>query len=216
MDFLHSLTQRCVELLEATAVGILAVDQYGTLNLLAASSEQVRLLELLQLQNEHGPCLDAFHTGAPAVSADLDTETRWPRFTEAAIAQGFHSVQAVPMRLRHQVIGAMNLFMTKPGGLTEESVAVAQSFADVATISIIQVRALRESELLAEQLQSALNSRIVIEQAKGMLAVQRGTNPSGAFELMREYSRQTRTPLSTVAQLVIQRSSEVAALTARR
>lgn len=214
IDFLHTLTERCVELLEVDAAGILLVDQRGALNLVAASTEQARLLELFQLQDEEGPCLDCFATGAPVACADLNEEPqRWPRFAAVAREQGFAAVHAVPMRLREQVIGALNLFRTSAGDIPAEATALAQSLANVATISILQVRALRHSEMVAEQLQTALNSRIVIEQAKGILTERLQIGIAEAFSLMRRYARDNNEFLSDVAQQVIARSSAVAGLT---
>lgn len=214
IDFLHTLTERCVELLDVDAVGILLADQRGALNLVAASTEQARMLELFQLQDEEGPCLDCFSTGQPVGCADLAEEPqRWPRFTVAARDQGFAAVHAVPMRLREQVIGALNLFRTSTGAIPPDAIALAQSFANVATISLLQVRALRQSEMVAEQLQNALNSRIMIEQAKGILTERLHIGVADAFSLMRTYARNTNQFLSDVAQQVIARSPEVAELT---
>ncbi|MCK2244602.1 MULTISPECIES: GAF and ANTAR domain-containing protein [unclassified Crossiella] len=207
IDFLHTLTERCVELLEVDAAGILLVDQRGALNLVAASTDQARLLELFQLQDEEGPCLDCFRSGTPVGCPDLGAEPRrWPRFSVAAAEQGFATVQAVPMRLREEIIGALNLFGSTAGGIPAETIALAQSFANVATISILQVRALRHSEMVAEQLQTALNSRIVIEQAKGILSERLQIDIADGFALMRDHARNTNQFLSDVAQQVISRS----------
>ncbi len=210
IDFLHTLTERCVELLDVDAVGILLADQRGALSLVAASTEQARMLELFQLQDEEGPCLDCFHTGRPVACADLAQEPqRWPRFAVAAREQGFSAVHAVPMRLREQIIGALNLFRTTPGVIPEDAVELAQSFANVATISMLQVRALRHSEMVTEQLQNALNSRIAIEQAKGILAERLQIDVADAFSLMRTHARNSNQLLSDVAQQVITRSPVV-------
>jgi transcriptional regulator with GAF, ATPase, and Fis domain len=213
IDFLHTLTERCVELLDVDAVGILLADQRGALNLVAASTEQARLLELFQLQDEEGPCLDCFHTGQPVECADLAEEPqRWPRFTLAAREQGFSAIHAVPMRLREQVIGALNLFRTSPGAIPADAVELAQSFANVATISILQVRALRHSEMVTEQLQNALNNRITIEQAKGILAERLQIDVADAFSLMRNHARDSNQLLSDVAQQFVSRSPEITEL----
>lgn len=214
IDFLQALTERCVELLNVDAVGILLADQRGALNLVAASTEQARLLELFQLQDSEGPCLDCFRTGQPVGCGDLGEEPqRWPRFTVTAREQGFAAVQAVPMRLREQVIGALNLFRTSRGVIPADVTELAQSFANVATISILQVRALRQSEMVAEQLQTALNSRVMIEQAKGILTERLQIDIADAFSLMRAHARNSNQLLSNVAQQVIARSPEVAELT---
>lgn len=213
IDFLHTLTERCVELLDVDAAGILLADQRGTLSLVAASTDQARFLELFQLQNDEGPCLDCYRSGNHVESVDLaDERPRWPRFVEAALEQGFAALHAVPMRLRDQTVGTMNLFRTVPQGFSPDVVAVAQSFADVATISILQVRAMQHSELLVEQLQTALNSRILIEQAKGALSARRRIDITEAFRLMRDFARRRNLLLSEVARAIVDQAPEVAAL----
>jgi GAF domain-containing protein len=214
IDFLHTLTERCVQLLGVDAAGILLIDQRGTLSLVAASTEQARLLELFQLQNEEGPCLDCYHSGQSVACADLAmAPQRWPRFATAARNQGFAAVQAVPMRLREQILGALNLFRHSPSAISTEATAIAQSFANVATISILQVRALRHSEMVTEQLQTALNSRVLIEQAKGILAERRHVSIAEAFTLMRTYARNHNQLLSQVARAVITQDPGIANLT---
>src|SRR5271155_4646029 len=116
IDFLHVLTDRSVQLLDVSAAGLLLADPRGELRVVAASSEAARLLELFPLQNDQGPCLDCFRSGGPVAAADLAAAaTRWPRFAAAAQQAGFAAVQALPMRLRDQVIGALNLFRAEPG-----------------------------------------------------------------------------------------------------
>jgi hypothetical protein len=210
IDFLHTLTERCVDLLDVDAAGILLVDQRGFLQLVAASTEQARLLELFQLQDEEGPCLDCYHSGTQVACADLATEPqRWPRFTAAAHDRGFAAV-------REQVLGAMNLFSASPGVLPEGTVAVAQALADVATIGILQERSHRESVLVTEQLQVALNSRVLIEQAKGVLAERAQISVAEAFTQLRGFARNRNRRLSEVAAAVIDGATDVAELVARR
>ena len=214
IDFLHTLTERCVQLLGVDAAGILLIDQRGTLKLVAASTEQTRLLELFQLQNKEGPCLDCYHSGHSVACADLAVAPQqWPLFATAAREQGFAAVQAVPMRLREQILGALNLFCNSPHSIPTDTTAVAQSFANVATISILQLRALRHSEMVTEQLQTALNSRILIEQAKGILAERRHTSLTEAFTLMRSYARSHNRPLSQIAQAIITQTPDITDLT---
>ncbi len=170
IDFLHLLTDRSVQLLDVSAAGLLLADPRGELRVVAASSQAARLLELFQLQNDQGPCLDCFRTGRPVAAADLaDAAQRWPRFAPAARQAGFAAVQALPMRLREQVIGALNLFGADAGALAPADIRVGQALADVATISLLHERSMRHSDTLNEQLQTALNSRVIIEQAKGKL-----------------------------------------------
>jgi len=171
IDFLHLLVDRCVELLDVDAAGLLLADSHGRLQLIASSNEQVRLLELFQLQNDEGPCLDPFRTGTRVSLADLSTaDERWPRFAEAAADAGFAAVDALPMRLRKELIGALNLFRTEAGDLDATALRTAQALVDVATIGLLQERSLRHQEIPTVQLQTALNSRVVIEQAKGLVA----------------------------------------------
>ena len=173
MEFLHTLTERCVELLEVDAAGLLLADGRGALQLVAASTEQDRLAELFQIQNHEGPCLDCYRTGLPVIVRNIATGSaaaQWPRFAAAAKKMGFTAVHAIPMRLRDEVIGTLNLFDSAPDGLDQAVARVARALVDVATIGILQERATREQELVAGQLQVALNSRVMIEQAKGILA----------------------------------------------
>jgi transcriptional regulator with GAF, ATPase, and Fis domain len=204
IDFLHLLTERSVQLLDASAAGVLLADPRGELRLVAASTEAVRVLELFQLQNDQGPCLDCFRTGQPVSAADLTAAGQiWPQFAAAARQAGFGAVQALPMRLRAQVIGALNLFRATPGGLGHEDVRVGQALADVATIGLLQQRGARRSETLNEQLQGALNSRVAIEQAKGKLAERAGLDMDQAFTVLRAYARDHNLRLSELAQAFI-------------
>lgn len=208
-DFLHDLLVRSVSLVDAEASGLLLSDTTDErLRFIAASTEQARMLELLQLQNEEGPALEAYRTGACITVPELDANAdRWPAFHRAAREAGFASVQALPLRLRGRTLGAMNLFRTAPGELDETDTAIAQGLADVATIGIVNSRALEEQERLAEQLQAALNSRISIEQAKGMLAEYHGVDMAQAFEMLRRFSRDNNLRLSKVARDVVRRET---------
>jgi transcriptional regulator with GAF, ATPase, and Fis domain len=200
IEFLERLAVRCTELLGVSACGILLADHHGVLNLVAASGEQARLLELAQVQNEEGPCLDAYQTGKVVQCTDLaGCQSRWPGFTAAATAAGFAAVQALPMRLREQRLGALNLFRTAPGPLDGDTVALGQALANAATIGIVHQRALAGRGLLGEHLQTALNSRIVIEQAKGFLAERLGVTVEDAFAVMRRYARENHRKLTDVA-----------------
>ncbi len=204
IDFLHVLTDRSVQLLDVSAAGLLLADPRGELRVVAASSEEARLLELFQLQSDQGPCLDCFRAGRPVAAADLATATpRWPRFAPAAQRAGFAAVQALPMRLRNQVIGALNLFRAEPGTLDPAAVRIGQALADVATISLLHERGMRHSDLLNEQLQTALNSRVIIEQAKGKLAERLGLDMDQAFALLRDRARTTNRRLSDLARAFI-------------
>jgi GAF domain-containing protein len=172
LDFLHMLTDRARSLVDAAAAGLMLADERGRLEFMAGSDENVRLIELFQLQNDQGPCLEAYRTGQPVINVDLASAAgRWPGFAPRASEAGFRSVHAFPLRLRSQVIGALNIFGNTAGGdFGAADVPIMQALADVATIGLMQERAIRRSEALTEQLQGALNSRIIIEQAKGALA----------------------------------------------
>jgi len=201
IDFLHVLTDRSTQLLDASAAGLLLADPRGELRVVAASSEAARLLELFQIQNDQGPCLDCFRAGQPVDSGDLAAAAhRWPRFAPAAQQAGFAAVQALPMRLREQIIGALNLFRTDPGALAPAGILVGQALADVATISLLHERGMRHSDVLNEQLQTALNSRVVIEQAKGKLAERLGVDMDQAFALLRDRARASNRRLSDLAR----------------
>jgi transcriptional regulator with GAF, ATPase, and Fis domain len=201
IDFLHLLTDRSVALLAASAAGVLLADPRGELRVAAASSEVVELVELFQLQNDQGPCLDCFRTGRAVAVSDLATAAQpWPRFAAAAVGSGFRTVQALPMRLRDQVIGALNLFGTEPGLFGPADLRIGQALADVATIGLLHAQNVRRSETVAEQLQAALNSRVAIEQAKGKLAERLGIDMDGAFKLLRDYARNSNQLLTDVAR----------------
>ncbi|WP_426512908.1 GAF and ANTAR domain-containing protein [Dactylosporangium sp. McL0621] len=203
IDFLHVLTERCVQLLEVSAAGILLTDQLDTLQLVAASSERTRLLELFQLQTDQGPCVDCFKTGQPVSVPDIRSASRWPRFTAAAAEVGFVSVHALPMRLRAQVIGALNLFGVEPGALDDDRLRAGKALADIATIGLLQQRAIRQGDIVTLQLQTALNSRVVIEQAKGVLAERLRVDLDQAFTLLRHTARDRNRRLSDLAQAVV-------------
>ena len=203
IDFLHVLTSRSVELLDVSAAGLLLAAPGGELHVVAASSEAARLLELFQLQSDQGPCLDCFRSGQPVSATDLAADQRWPRFASAAGQAGFGAVQALPMRLRDQVIGALNLFRAAPGDFGAGSVRVGQALADVATISLLHERSMRRTDTLNEQLQNALNSRVTIEQAKGKLAERLGIDVDQAFDLLRDQARNRNQRLSDLARALV-------------
>jgi GAF domain-containing protein len=204
VDFLHLLVRSATEGLDAAEAGLLLADQDGTLHLMASSSERTRALELFQLQNEEGPCLECFHSGVPLTIENLEVEAgRWPRFVPAARDAGFAAVHAMPMRLRDQRIGVLNLFGANPGTLTDAQVLVSRAMADIATIGILQQRAIHEAQVTVDQLQVALNSRIMIEQAKGMLAERAGIAMEESFERLRTHARRSSRRLSDLAQDLI-------------
>lgn len=205
IDFLHTLTQHAAAISGADSVGLVLTDHHDRLRFMAASNESGEMLELLQLQNAEGPCLDCFRTGEPVVNADLaGASARWPVFAPRALEAGFSSVHAFPMRLRSTVIGALNLFGTTATTYKAHDAQVVQALADVATIALLQERSLARAEALTEQLQGALNSRVVIEQAKGALAQRQGITIGAAFELLRAQARSSQQSLAEVARRLLE------------
>jgi len=206
LDFLSTLAERSVELLHADAAGVVLNDQRGSLHVVASTSDHAQVLELFELQNDEGHCLECFNSGNAVVNVGLsEASSRWPRFSAAAAEVGYQSTHAIPLRVRDSVVGAMNLFCVGATTLSDEEVALGRALADIATIGLLQERAVRQSGLIAEQLQTALNSRILIEQAKGVLLASAGIDVDQAFQLMRGYSRRTNQPLKIVARSVLDR-----------
>jgi hypothetical protein len=204
IEFMQMLADRAAGLVDASAVGLLLADPHGRLQFTAASDENTKLLELFQVQSHDGPCLDAFNTAPPVINIDLRAAGgRWPRFAPEATASGFRSVHAFPLRLRNDVIGAMNIFGHDAGGLDDTDAQIIQALADVAAIGLLQERAISGGEILTEQLQGALNSRIIIEQAKGAIAQAHNITVDVAFGLIRGYARRTNRRLSDVARLIV-------------
>jgi GAF domain-containing protein len=206
LDFLHVLTTHCVNLLDVDAAGLMLADHSGQLRVAAASTQRARLLELFELQNEEGPCLDCFVSGQAVLASDLggtDDLGTWPRFSPESRAAGFQSVAAVPLRLRDETIGALNLFRKAPSALQPSELKLAQALADVATIGVLQERGVRQHEVLAHQLQSALDSRVVIEQAKGVIAERAGLDMDESFRMLRNAARSRNKKLSEVATLIV-------------
>jgi transcriptional regulator with GAF, ATPase, and Fis domain len=217
-EFLHMLVDHCVELLEVDAAGVLLADQRGGVRMAAASSEKAELLELFVADTKGGPCVESVLTGEAVVSADLSAESgRWPRYAAAAELCGFRAVHALPMRLRRDVIGALSLLETEPDGVDAVSAQLGQALADVATIGILQQRSIDHAEMVTEQLQTALASRVILEQAKGMLAARSGRlTPEQAFAALRGYARAHHHRLADLARAVIDGTADVDAITAYR
>ena len=204
IDFMQTLAERCVELLDVSAAGIMLADSEGKLRHAACSSEQMRLVEFFELQVEEGPCFDAYREGAPVLcDSPEEADARWPRFAPHAHKSGFVTVSAVPLRLRAQIIGALNLFSSRPDALNDDDVGVAQAMADIATIGILQARVIRDSSIFSSQLELALESRVAIEQAKGVVAEHNQISVDTAFELIRRYTRDHNRLLSETARELI-------------
>lgn len=213
VDLLTRLADRCVELLGVTAAGVMLGSPGGELQLVASSSEAMRHVELFELQAQEGPCLDCFSTGQRVAHADLQApECPWPRFAEVAIAAGFISAHALPLRFRGTTAGALNLFSVERAPMAERDIVVAQAFADLATISVLHGRANREAQVLNEQLNTALTNRIVIEQAKGVVAERLGLDVEQAFTMLRRHARDHNLLFTEVARAAIDGTLDTSAL----
>jgi len=203
VDLLHTLVRDCVEILDMKAGGLLLADSAGNLQLMTSTSEAAEFVEVMQLAADAGPCIECFTRGAAVSVSDIESEgERWPDFKRAALAQGMRSALATPMKLRGKVIGTMNLFGTEVGHVSDRDAAVAQALADVATIGLLQERVIREGNLIEEQLHRALDSRVMIEQAKGVIASSLSLTMDQAFALLRKYSRDRNLTIREVAESV--------------
>ncbi len=215
VEFLHGLSTDSVEILGAAAAGVMLTDGRGRLRLVASSEERMRLLELFELQGAEGPCLDAFSSGRSLQASAADSRIRWPVFAAHAAEVGFQRMCAVPLRVRTDTIGALNVFRSSDEPFTGDEMEIAQAMGELAGIALIQERALREHSLLTKQLQAALNSRVIIEQAKGMLSEYLNVTISDAFDLLRKYTREHNRKLSEVASDIVDRAIPSSALTRR-
>lgn len=204
LELLTRLVSRTVELLDVSAAGLMMSDQRGGLQVLASSSEEVRLLELFELQGDEGPCLECFRSGTPVAYDNLDLmREAWPSFTAAVEGAGFRSAEAVPLRLRRETIGALNIFRIEEGRMSPSDLLVSRAMADIATIGLLQQRVIAARDVLAEQLQAALNSRVLLEQAKGVLAERAGLSVDQAFLIMRAHARNSGQLLGVVSAQII-------------
>lgn len=207
VELLQSLVETCRELLDTTAVGLLLADPAtGALDLVASTSEEAGIVETIQLGAEAGPCVECFHTARVVSVADIrDAPDTWHAFRDRALELGFGSITALPLRLRDTTIGSMNLFRVERGELNDRDLRAAQALADVATIGILNERTFRASDVLRQQLQVALGSRVVVEQAKGVLAHTHQLSMDAAFQRLRDYARANRLPLAEVARALVER-----------
>jgi transcriptional regulator with GAF, ATPase, and Fis domain len=209
IEFLEMVTSRASELVGSSAAGLLLADEHGRLQFMAASDEQAHLVELFQVQAREGPCQDCYRQGMPVSNVDLgEAGDRWPLFAPRAVAAGFRSVHAFPLRLRKEVIGALNVFGTETGEIADADIQIVQALADVATIGLLQERAVRGHEVLTVQLQGALNSRVIIEQAKGAFAQRHSVSVDEAFQQMRAYARSHNVRLGDVARNILSPSQD--------
>ncbi|MEV0251801.1 GAF and ANTAR domain-containing protein [Nocardia sp. NPDC050712] len=216
VELSQELVEACVRLLGVAQAGLLVTDHRGALQVLAATSEQTHLLELFQLESAHGPCLQAFHTGIPVPVHDLAAAaSRWPEFARRGLDSGYLSIYAVPLRLRSETIGALNLFGMSKSALSGEDLRLAQALADVACIGILQDRMRSRAETLNRQLRSALNTRIVIEQAKGVLAERGQLDMDQAFHRLRDHARSNQLRPADVSAGVVSGELDTSAILAR-
>jgi GAF domain-containing protein len=207
IDVLTLLSLRCVEAVDVDAAGVMLASPVGELQFVASSSEKMTVLELFQIQTNQGPCVDCFHSGAAITNHALrESDGRWPLFTPRALAQGFRAVHSLPMRLRGRTIGALNLFRTHQGELTDDDVIVVQGLADVATIAILQHRSSLDAGVLNAQLNNALTSRIIIEQAKGMIRQSTNCDMDEAFSRLRQHARNHNVGLTDLATTIVEHS----------
>ncbi|GAA1447196.1 GAF and ANTAR domain-containing protein [Leifsonia poae] len=206
LDLLQTLVERCQALLTATQAGILLADGNGSLDVVASTDERSQLIELMQLGPDGGPCVECYVSGhAVSVPSIDDLQTHWTSFRDAALAQGFHSIHAFPLRLRNVTIGSLNLFRDEQGELDKLDTVAAQAMADVATIGILQERAVAEGDVIRSQLQRALDSRVIIEQAKGVISYRHRIPVDEAFNRIRGHARSQQLPLTAVARDIVER-----------
>jgi GAF domain-containing protein len=206
VELLQTLVETCAEVLGIEAAGILLANDDDELEVVASTSEASRLVEVLQLDADAGPCMTSFSTGRPVSCPDItDAPTEWEVFRAGALALGFRAVHAVPLRLRTDVIGTLNLFGTAAGALPDDDLRIARALADVATIGILHERTLREQDVVRDQLKRTIGSREVIEQAKGVVSYLRGVSIEDAFGVIRGYALEHHEPLSEVARAIVQR-----------
>lgn len=205
LDLARQLAVTTTHLLKAEAAGVMLEDGIGQLQVLSASDEDTRLLEVFELQREEGPCYECWRSGAVVTAPDILAGNRWPHFVEEARALGFASAAAVPLRLRSRVVGALNVFWSVPQPISAADLEAAQALADVASVGLVQQRLARESGVVAEQLQSALQARVMIEQAKGIVAATARVGIDEAFDLLEAHARESGNSIVATAQGVIDR-----------
>jgi GAF domain-containing protein len=212
LDLLHTLVEECTQIFGTQAGGLMLADSDGRLQLVASSSEQVELVEIMQLNAGSGPCVECFTSGLRVTVGDIAASgDRWPAFRDEALKQGFRSIHAMPMKLRGQIIGTLNLLGTSVGDLSARDADAAQALTDVATIGILQERVIRESSIVTDQLHRALDSRILIEQAKGVISEVASLSVDEAFSALRQYARSNNLRLLDVARQIVDRTLDIRA-----
>ncbi|MDF2555699.1 MAG: transcriptional regulator [Microbacterium sp.] len=210
VDLLQTLVDSCRDLLDATDAGILLANSSGQLELIASTSEAAHLVETIQLAAQAGPCVECYRSSRVVSVPDLtEGPEEWDQFRRFALDNDFAAIDAIPMRLRDVTIGTLNLLRATPGPADPDDLAAAQAFADVATIGILHERALNDTQSLARQLQSALDSRVMIEQAKGVVSFTAQVPVAEAFQLIRTYARGRGLRLGDVAARIVSRELQI-------
>jgi GAF domain-containing protein len=205
VDLAHSLTQAVIDLVGADAAGVMVVDRSKVLRVIAASDEDTHVLEVFEIQSRQGPCYEAWLNKSALFEADIAAVERWPSFSQQAANLGYVMTAAVPLRLSGEVFGALNIFWSA-GPLPEDFMQSLQALADLAAVGLGQQVALMDPQQLATQIDRAMRSRVAIEQAKGMLAVQADVNMDQAFSLMTHYGERHGMFMSEIATRVLDRS----------
>lgn len=217
VDLLNGLTTDCARLLDVASAGLLLGDHKQVLHVMAASSEATRSLELFQIQRDEGPCLDCYRSGTAIAVPDLEAEAgRWPQFAPAAHSAGIRSVHAIPMRLADTLLGTLGLFGSSVGVLNDDDLALGQGLAHVASVALVAGNALTDKDAVVIQLRGALESRVLIEQAKGLLAELGNLSMEDSFTRLRTYARSNNERISDVAQRLVTRSLDGDQVLARR
>jgi len=208
----HTLALQSVSLLDVDAAGWLWAGDNGCPEAAGGTTDAVRFLLVTQLGTGDGPAAESLRTQRMLSVADVAADTRWAAFRAAVLDAGFGSVHTLPLQQNGQVIGALSLFQERPGELAKDDLVVATALAEVAAACLLLKRSVTKAEKLAGQLQTALNSRVIIEQAKGILAERQGTSLDDAFELMRAFARHNRRRLNDVACAVVAGAPSVTGL----
>ncbi len=210
VDFLTMLAERSTDLLGVSATGVVLTDGRGGLSVAAGSFRRSELREVFAAATEAGPCRDCVDSDAPVSAADLRDTDRWPRFRAAAAAAGFAAVHAVPMRSHERAIGAVTFLHDEPRRLDAADARLGQALADAATIGLLHEQAARRAETVAQQLRSTLQNRVILEQAKGVVAAQGDVSPADAFTILRAHALSQGLHLSDLARGVVERTVDVA------
>jgi transcriptional regulator with GAF, ATPase, and Fis domain len=214
VDFLHLLSRRTVALLDVDAAGVMLADEDDKLRAVAASDENTHLLEMFSLQHQEGVCIDVYRKGAVEQTSTAATVDRWPNFSRLAVSHGYAWLCGIPLRHGKEIIGSMNLFRKDDEPLGDEEVRLAQALTDVATIALLARRETIHARRQATQLQAALDSRVLIEQAKGVLVERLDISLDEAFQVLRQHARDNNRKLRDMAHDIVFGNLELTRFTA--